>query len=410
MLATIREYGLERLAESGEAAVTQHAHAAYYLRLAETAVCKLMGPEHTRWLADLEAEHDNLRAALRWSTTQEPDPDMEVRLAGALVPFWELQGYFGEGRRWLEHALSQSSAAPAARAQLCAGAGTMAWRQGDYERATAFHEMALALYRNPGDKLGSASALNNVGVQALCRGDCERAVPVMEEALALSREVGDKNGIAHSLLSLGCVAAHQGANGRAAPLFEEALNLYQELYQVSGAPRGVALALGNLGYVAWQQGDYERATRLLKESLPLWEQSGDKWGHAKALTNLGTVAREQGDYGQAAALYKESLALRGTGERDAWGVDDEAECLEGLAAVACALGQAERAARLCAAAAALREAIGVPPPSPAVRATYERTVATARAHLDEVTFATAWQEGRAMALEQAIAAACGPDR
>jgi tetratricopeptide (TPR) repeat protein len=218
MLETIREYGLERLAESGEAAVTRHAHAAYYLRLAETAECKLRGPEQTRWLADLEAEHDNLRAALRWSTTQEPDPDMGVHLAGALWPFWEIRGYVSEGRRWLEHALSQSSAAPAARAKACTGAGTMAWRQGDYERATVFHEDALVLYRSLGDKRASIFALNNVGVQALCRGDYERAVPVLEEALALSREVGDKNGIAHSLMVLGAVAAHQGNNRRAATM------------------------------------------------------------------------------------------------------------------------------------------------------------------------------------------------
>jgi hypothetical protein len=122
---------------------------------------------------------------------------------------------------------------------------------------------------------------------------------------------------------------------------------------------------------------------------------------------LGCVAHEHGDYGQAAALYKESLALRGTGEQHR-GVADDAACLEGLAAVACALGQAKRAARLCAAAATLREAIGAPLP-PAQRASYERTVATARTHLDEVTFTTAWQEGQAMALEQAIAAACGTD-
>jgi tetratricopeptide (TPR) repeat protein len=167
------------------------------------------------------------------------------------------------------------------------------------------------------------------------------------------------------------------------------------------------MALVNLGYVACQQGDYARAARLLKESLPLWEGLGDKRNLANTLTNLGTVACEQGDYGQAAALYKESLALRWTGAPYR-GVADDAECLEGLAAVACALGQAERAARLCAAAAALREAIGAPLP-PTERASYERTVVAARAHLAEVTFATAWEEGRAMALEQAIAAAFGTD-
>ena len=280
----------------------------------------------------------------------------------------------------------------------------MAFHQCDYERATVFHQDALALYRHLGDQQGIAFALNNIGAQAVCQGDYERAMPFLEESLALYRKVGDKRGIFYPLTSLGVVALYQGDYGRAANLLEEALSLSQG----SGDRRSVAMALVNLGYVAGLQGHHGRAARLLKESLPLWEQLGDKKSLANALTNLGTVAREQGDYGQAAALYKESLALRWTGEQHR-GVADDAECLEGLAAVACALGQAERTARLCAAAAALREVIGAPLP-PSERATYERTVATARAHLDEETFATAWEEGQAMALEQAIAAACGTDR
>jgi predicted ATPase len=404
MLETIREYGLERLEEGEEAEALRRAHAANYLALVEEAEPALKGPQQTQWLASLEKEHDNLRAALHWSTTQERDPVIGVRLAGALWPFWEKRGYFGEGRRWLEHALAQSSATPAARAKACTGAGTMAFHQGDYEQATVFHEDALALYRHLGDQQGIAFALNNVGVQAVCQGDYGRAVPFLEESLALYREMGDKRGIALPLANLGVVALDHGDYERAADLLEETLRLSR----VVGDQGSVAMALGNLGYMACLQGDYGRAARLLQESLPLWEQLGDKKNLANALINLGTVTREQGDYGQATALYKESLALRGTGEQRR-GVDDDAECLEGLAAVACALGQAERAVRLCAAAAALREAIGAPLP-PAERATYERTVATARTRLDEVTFATAWEEGRAMTLEQAIAAACGTDR
>jgi non-specific serine/threonine protein kinase len=167
------------------------------------------------------------------------------------------------------------------------------------------------------------------------------------------------------------------------------------------------MELGILGYVACRQGDYGRAARLLEQSLPLWQELGDKTSLANALTNLGTVSREQGDYGQAAALYKESLALRWTGEQKR-GVAEDAECLEGLAAVACAQAQPQRAARLLGTAAALREALGAPLP-PADRASYERTVATARAHLNAAAFARVWEEGRAMVLDQAIAEALRTD-
>src|SRR5439155_21842661 len=104
MLETIREYGLECLRESGEAHVSQRAHALYYLALAEEAEPHLKGAQQVLWWRRLEREQENLRAALTWLIDQE-EGELALRLSGVLWWFWNIRGYWSEGRRWLEAAL-----------------------------------------------------------------------------------------------------------------------------------------------------------------------------------------------------------------------------------------------------------------------------------------------------------------
>src|SRR5437870_8375809 len=112
MLATIREYGLETLASAGgEMESTRRAHTAYYLTLAEQAELELGGPQQAAWLERLEREHDNLQAALQWSLEQTGDREagqrreIALRFGGALEQFWEVHGYWSEGRTFLDRAL-----------------------------------------------------------------------------------------------------------------------------------------------------------------------------------------------------------------------------------------------------------------------------------------------------------------
>jgi predicted ATPase len=145
ILQTLREFGLEVLAANGEMEVTRQAHAAYYLALAEEVEPQLRGAQHLLWLARLESEHDNLRAALRWLISHG-DREMALRLAGSLWFFWELWGHWSEGRNFLEQALAASDGvSTAVRAKALTGASMLIGQQGDHEQAMALCEESLAL-------------------------------------------------------------------------------------------------------------------------------------------------------------------------------------------------------------------------------------------------------------------------
>ncbi len=393
MLQTLREFGLETLASAGETELTRQAHAAYYLRLSEQAEPELRGTQQAMWLNRLEAEHDNFRAALGWAL-ENGEVEIGLRLVGALWRFWMARGHFTEGRGWLERVQERSSdAAPALQAKAFTGAGSMAWSQGNFQQAMRWHQQALALYREVGDKQGIAFALNNLGTQAQYQGDYERARAFLEESLALYRELGDQWGIALVLCNLGLGEAWQGDYERARALFEEYLAISRKLKDKAD----IALALHNLGDVARYQGDHRRAMAYLEECLSVCEELGDKRLTSMTLNILGLVARWQGNFARSAALHTESLALsRELGEKLCI-----AQSLEGLAGVYGMQKHPERAARLWGTAEALCEAIGVPM-YPVDRADHAQAVAAARAQLGGEAFATAWAQGRTTPLEQVI--------
>jgi predicted ATPase len=209
MLEIIREYGLEVLASEREAQATRTAHAAYYLALAEQAEPELSGPQQLSWFERLEREHDNLRAALSWFLEQDSErrrSELALRFSGALSRFWEIRGYVSEGRRWLERVLDESRGVRSAvRAKALVGAGALATLQDDFGQAEALCGEGLALYRELGDRRGSATALSCLGYATMMRSNYAAAHALLEEALALFREAGDTGSSVYALHRLASV-------------------------------------------------------------------------------------------------------------------------------------------------------------------------------------------------------------
>jgi tetratricopeptide (TPR) repeat protein len=414
MLETIREYALERLEESGERAPLERRHAAYFLELADEAAPELYGPEERMWLDRLEADIDNLRTALAWSlsvqgiSTEESRETIELglRLATAVGNFWTVRNRQREGRSWLERILERSQVLattlpPLVHAKALGTVAYIATAQNDVVRATTLLEESLALYRDAEDEAGMADALLLLGRNARMQQDYQRAEQLEVESLLLFRRQRVAWGTAIALISLGDVALEQGLLERATAYLQEALALTQD----AGLVNYRGWALYNLGRTAYLLGDFSGALAWLEESLALFRDLDYTIGVAETLLNLGRAARAQGDSIQAARHFRESLVLLSESRLSSSLIPD---CLDGLAGVAGAQGQPERAARLLGIADALRDSADMLL-QPAYRAAYERDVAAARAQLDEATFAAAWAAGRALTLEQAIALALSND-
>jgi predicted ATPase/class 3 adenylate cyclase len=441
MLETIREYGLEVLVASKELAATRHAHAMYYLALAEKAELEFDSPQQEAvWLERLEREHDNLRAALQWLLelrNAEPSREKALRLGAALQRFWYVRGYFSEGRSFLERALTGSEGvATPVRAKALRTAANLAFGQGDNVQGKLLCEDSLVLYRESGDKKGAAYCISLMSELAWIRSDYVMARSLIEESLVFWKEVDKMDAIAWALTSLADVVSEQGEYTRGRTLYEQSLVMQREignkrgvawslyglaqvlfftqhdlatihslleesltLFRELSQKEGIIWAPGLLGQVFLQQGEDATARSLLEESVVMSREIGIQWSTAQSLPVLARAAARVGDYTAAHDLYDESLAItRKVGNK--WLI---ASCLEGLAVVVAKQGDLPWAARLWCAAEMLRDVIGGPLP-PVYHADYEQAVAAARAQLGEKVFATAWAEGRTMTPDQALAA------
>ena len=396
MLETIREFGLERLTESGEADAVRDAHARYFLTLAEAAKPELTGPDQARWLGRLVEEHDNLRVALAWLRDGEEN-ELWLRLAGALWRFWELRFHLREGRSWLEGALAADRGAPpAVRARALNGVANLTWLQGDLGQGAAYQEEALVLFRAAGDRLGTAWALNDLANIVDEQGDVARAVALYEESLALSREIGADWEMGCALHNLGIMADHRDEWDRAAGLFDEALAIWERL----GDEVARARTLDAAALVARRRGDLDRGLALGEQSLALRRRFGDRNGVAVSLANLGWMVQERGAWPRAAALFGEALSLH----LEAGNRRGLARCLTGLAKLSAGRGRPDVAARLLGAVERLDHADGAVRP-PARQRRHEQLVADVAAAMTGNAFAAAWAAGRALSLPQAVAEA-----
>jgi predicted ATPase/DNA-binding CsgD family transcriptional regulator len=399
MLETLREYALEQLAAHGEEDAARRAHAAYFRRLAEDAEPGLRGADQQRWRDRLEDDLDNLRTALGWATGGSASPEDSangLRLAGALWYFWFQRGLPGEGRQWLTRALARTPERGPDAAQALLGAGTLAWRQGDFAAARVHLDESVTLWRGTTDRRGLAEALHVLGHVQFDQRDFAAARVLFEESLDAYRQAEDTPGSLPLVADLGLVAYHRGDHAAAGAVFEESLALFRR----HGLKDRVAGVLNLQGDLARLADDGARATALYEESLALWRELRGTPGIASALHKLGQVKRSAGDIAGARSDLLESLAL----QRELGNAQGIGECLAALAGTVAAAGRPERATRILAAGVAQLEAIGVPL-APADHAALTRDLAATRVRLGIPAWERACAAGRALSADDAVALA-----
>jgi predicted ATPase/class 3 adenylate cyclase len=397
-LDTIRQFAQESLQASGEdfAARVRNRHLDYFLSFVEAHDETLRGAEQAGSLESLDAEVDNLRAALGWSSRSK-NMEAELRLASGLWRYWRVRSAFSEGRHWLEDALSRGDAAPApllARALM--GAGSLANYQADYPRARKLVGSSLALYRLLDDKQGIAYCLNLLSHSQMMMGDLAGAKASLEESLAIVRELADSRGIGYALYFLGSMHLTTGDLAAARPLLEESL----AHLQAANDTWWVGNTLIPLGWAINRQGDPDRALELFDQALEISTQFGDTRGTARALLYIAEARSGLKDFEAARQNYDEALKLfRQIGDK--WWAT---VCLEGLAELAAHQGEPRRAAVLLGAAEHMHQQLGAPILA-AYREGRDWGADKARAQLGDPGYARAWEQGHALTYDEAIESA-----
>jgi len=356
MLETIREYAIDQLEASGEADEFRQRHAVWFLTLAETAEPHLHSPDVAEWLEILEREHDNVRSALDCFEASD-ETQLALRMVGALAEFWGVKGHLTEGRRRTEDALRADTRPTEARAKALNGA---------------------------------ADSANGAGDPATAR---LRA----EEALALHRKLGRVEGTAQSLLLLGIAHCGEGDFGGAREFVDESISLFREL----GEEHQALDAARFLSWAYLELGDVNRARQLLEENVREAHGLGDTLIEARSLDSLAGIALDEGRVEDALPMLEEAYRLNREVGDDYW--TPIVVCRLGGALAA--LGRATLAALVLASGEALLEGIGSGESWMAAR--IEGTRAAIHAQIDDATFAEAWEEGKALSADEAVALALG---
>jgi predicted ATPase/DNA-binding winged helix-turn-helix (wHTH) protein len=397
MLETIREYGRERLDESGESENVRRAHAAYCLVLAEEGSAHATPLDRTSWLSRCDVEHDNFRAAISY-LAKSTNPEWGLRLGNALLWFWEPREHLTEGRRAMAALLDIPDDTPISehRARAYFTAGVLADIQLDSGSALESHRRSLEMHRQLGDQNGIAMSLSALAIVTHKGGLGAEARAYAEESLRIWKELGSGAFIL-GLHNLANIASKQGDFKAARVAYEMTLDAFRS----TGDQRGMAVALNGLGDVAVALGDHSGARELYRQSLAGFRQVDDLWGVAAVLRDLGDLASRDHDP-DAYVLYKDALSIfHKTGHRRGMTL-----VLRRLADCAVQSGQPANALTLAAAAASLREHLGISL-SPMEQEKLDRTVQTARAQLSTVDQNLSWSEGRSMAIDQLVEYALG---
>ncbi|MBC8136545.1 MAG: tetratricopeptide repeat protein [Fibrella sp.] len=305
-LEPIREFAEQKRTEMDDAPRIAHRHALYFVHLSRDG--KNAKNSSNPWFDQLEGDLDNIRAAFDW-LLHGPDSASEcLAFASRLQPFWQVRGYFSEGRERLQAALSRADAqAPSEeRARATHAAATLAMRQMDFPVAEQYHQESLGIWRSLGNARGEAQALVGLGAVSLMRRDLDRAYGYYGEARTIYHALRDDTGLSDVLNDIGNIARHRGDFAESQSYLTESLTLRRR----SGDSSSVANVLTNLAPVLRLQGDFDGATACLTECLTLCRAIGNRRDGIFALRGFGEIAEEKGDVDRAIFLYGTEDGLR----------------------------------------------------------------------------------------------------
>jgi predicted ATPase/class 3 adenylate cyclase len=353
MLETIREFAAERLGASDDEDEIRRRHAQFFRDLAEEAEPHLTREQQLLWLARLEREHDNIRAALDWAT-DSGEAEMALRTAAAVWRFWQQRAHLAEGRSRLERIVALPGPRDASRARGLGALGSIAYWQGDYDVTEAVYREALAIARELGDPLLIARALFDFSFTAMVRGDYDQHQQLLRESLAHAEGID---------------------------------------------PALTAHIWGSFGFLEVFRGNDGAAIDPLRRASALHRQRGELFFLAEDLSGLGIMEVFTGDLPAAREHLREAVAI----QADKTSPMSLPGTLLGLAIADVREQRHRRAARLMGAAARLRNDLGGGPPTELMITGREDPERAARRALGDEEYDRARAEGYAMSLKEAVA-------
>lgn len=312
LLEPIRQYALEALRQAAAEQAVRDQHLAYFVQFAERAEQKLKSQDQVLWLARLDKEHDNLRAALAWSAQPGRRSIAGLRIATALHLFWQRRGHWSEGRGWLNQVISSYQADATAHApgddvhlaRALVARGWLAVYLHDYGAIRASLELGLELAREASDRVTQALALGLLSFLSSYVGDPDAARQLAEASVERARGAGDDWSLAWALHVLGRNRYYRGdVKGGQAALAES-----ESLYRRTGDKRSLAIHINTLAIIAQNAGEFEMARHLYEEALAIGKELADQDLYIKEISNLGGLALIGGNRARAKQLYEQVLA------------------------------------------------------------------------------------------------------
>lgn len=431
----VRQFAGMKLRESGNESQIRTRHLDFFLHFSEEAEPKLRGPEQSEWLKRLELEHDNLRYALEWSLN-EGFVERGLRMAYALLWFWDIRAHWNEGMGVTRKLLMQPGAIPRSllRAKTLLTAAALSGNLQAKDLQQQWFEESISIAR----ELGSAGhwilamALGMEGFE-IFNGDLVTAGTMIEESIVIARSTGDDWLVAFILAHAGYFAISKLDHSEAKARLEESLSLFQIL----GDKRWSAIVSSTIAHEDIRQGDFASARQRFQQVLPYLREEKDKDTIRWVLNALGVMEHAEGRYALAKGYYLEALEIArelGNGTFAPAGnlgnillyegdlvnakslfaenmvltrrVGNKAfiaYTIQGYAALAAAQKKTRKGVMLLAMTRKLQEeAADKAVISPAGEADFARTHAILREQVDEASFNAHWEEGNALTMEQAI--------